>query len=36
MLAFSVTPVIEAVKWVERRGWLGERRVTTLSVADPS
>jgi Ca2+-transporting ATPase len=22
-LAFSVTPVIEAVKWVERRGWLG-------------
>ena len=24
ILAFSVTPVIEVVKWVERRGWLGD------------
>lgn len=25
-LAFSVVPVLEAVKWMERRGWLGELR----------
>jgi Ca2+-transporting ATPase len=24
LLAFSVVPVLEAVKWIERRGWLGQ------------
>jgi Ca2+-transporting ATPase len=24
LLAFSVAPVLEAVKWIERRGWLGQ------------
>jgi hypothetical protein len=23
-VAFTVVPVIEGVKWLERRGWLGE------------
>ena len=24
VLAFSVVPVLETVKWIERRGWLGK------------
>jgi Ca2+-transporting ATPase len=24
VLAFSVVPVLETVKWIERRGWLGQ------------
>jgi hypothetical protein len=23
-LAFSIVPVVEAVKWMARRGWFGE------------
>jgi Ca2+-transporting ATPase len=24
LLAFSIVPVVETVKWMARRGWLGE------------
>ncbi len=35
-LAFSVLPVLEAVKWMVRRGWLGQDAVATAEQAPSS
>jgi hypothetical protein len=28
VLAFSIVPVLEGVKWLERHGWLAENEVS--------